>query len=113
MEAWFDQQTAGIIGGIIGCVGGGLGAMIGCTSNYCVTKGKKKLIYGVFSVGISIGVIFLVLGIAAFFAKQPSYVFSIFLLSGLIMTIIFTVFLPVMRNRFIQNEMRQMSAKDL
>ena len=113
MEAWFDQQTAGIIGGIIGCVGGGFGALIGCTSNHCVTRGKKKLMYGIFGAGISISVVFLVTGLITLLVKQPYHVWYPFLLSGFVLTIVFGAFLPVMRNRFIQNELRQMAAKDL
>ena len=113
MQAWFDQQTAGMIGGIIGCLVGGLGALFGCTANYCVTRGKKKLVYGFFGVSISFGVILLIVGLIALLIKQPYHVWYPFLWSGLLMTILFSCFLPMMRNRFIQNEMRQMSAKDL
>ena len=113
MQAWFDQQTAGMIGGIIGCLGGGMGALFGCTANYCVTRGKKKWVYGIMAVAISIGAVFSVLGLIALLAKQPYHVWYPFVLSGFLMTILFSCFLPMMRNRFIQNEMRQMSAKDL
>ena len=113
MEAWFDQQSAGTIGAIFGCLGGGLGALVGCTSYYCVVKGRKKIIYSLFGLCIAIGVVFLVLGLIALFAKQPYHVWYPFLLFGFLMTLLFGTLLPVMRNRFIQNEMRQMSAKDL
>jgi fucose permease len=69
--------------------------------------------YSFFSVGIVSGLCLLVVGLIALLAKQPYHVWYSFLLSGFLITVILSGLLPAMRNRFIQNEMRQMSAKDL
>jgi hypothetical protein len=113
MEPWFDNQTAGMIGGIIGTGIGFMGALIGCSCAICVSKGWKKLVYAMFILAIAISSVLLVTGIVALCVKQPYHVWYGFLLSGFIGTIVFGSGLPVMRSRFIAREMKKMQAEDL
>jgi len=113
MEPWFDPQTAGKIGGIIGGCVGAAGGIIGCTCGLCIRKGYKILVYAAFILIITICLALLMTGLIALFCKQPYHVWYSFLLPGLLGTIIFSIILPVVRKRFIEMEMRQMQAKDL
>ncbi len=113
MEPWFDNQTAGMIGGIIGAGIGILGALIGCSCGICVSKGWKKPVYAMFILGIAISGALFVTGIVALGVKQPYHVWYGFLLPGFIGTIIFPCLLPVVRNRFMAREMKKMQAEDL
>ena len=113
MEAWFNPQTAGMLGGIIGTVIGLTGGLVGCSCGICVRKGWKKPIYTIFISSIAIGIGLFVTGLAALCVKQPYHVWYAFLLPGFLTTIIFSSILPVIRNRFIQYEMMKMQAEDL
>ena len=113
MEEWLSNQASGIAGGVIGVVSGLFGALVGCTANYCITRGKKKLLYGIFAVAILTGTVFVVFGITALICRQPYHVYFPFLLSGLIITGVFGGMLPVINKRFVYHEMQQMEAKDL
>jgi hypothetical protein len=113
MEAWFDPQTAGKLGGIIGTVIGLMGALGGCSCGICVRKGWKKPIYTIFISSIAIGIGLLITGLVALCVKQPYHVWYAFLLPGFLTTIILSIMLPFIRNRFIQHEMMKMQAEDL
>lgn len=113
MEEWFGQNTAGTVGGIIGSVIGCYGGLLGCFCNYCINKGKSKLILGLFKIGIAAGVILSVIGIAALILKQPYHVWYVFVLPGGLTIVLFSVMFPVVRGRCVQQEMHKMSAKDL
>lgn len=113
MEPWFDIQTAGRMGGIIGSGIGMLGALIGCTSTYFVNKGWKKPVYAMFILGIAVGIGMLITGIAALFLKQPYHVWYCFILPGALVTILFPSLLPVVHKRFTAHEMKKMQAEDL
>ncbi len=113
MEPWFDNQTAGMVGGIIGTGFGILGSLIGCSCWFFVSKGWKKPVYAMFILGLAISGALLVTGIVALCVKQPYHVWYGFLLPGFIGTIIFPCLLPVVRNRFMAREMKKMQAADL
>jgi len=113
MEIWFDPQTAGKIGGLIGTVLGLTGALIGCSCGICVRKGYRKLVYAIFISAIAVSILLLITGVIALCMKQPYHVWYVFVWSGVIGTAVFGGLLPVMRRRFIQSEMRKMQGEDL
>ena len=113
MEQWFDSQTAGMIGGIIGSALGITGGIIGVFSTICVQKGWKKLMYTIFMLAIAMSVLLLITGIVAILCKQPYHVMFPFLFSGLLGTVLFSGLLPVIGKRFTEYELRKMQAKDL
>lgn len=113
MEPWFNEQTAGMIGGIIGGSIGGMGGIIGGMSGLCIRKGWKKLVYGMFGVCIVACIGLLITGVIALLSKQPYHVWYVFTLPGGIGTLVFGGLFPVLRKRFTENELRQMQAKDI
>lgn len=113
MEQWFDSQTAGMIGGIIGTVLGISGGIVGSLCGICVQKGWKKLLYTVVILVIAVSVVLLIIGIAALIYKQPRHVWYPFVLPGALGTGLFSGLLPVIGKRFTEYELRKMQAKDL
>ena len=113
MEPWFDTKTAGLVGGVIGSTIGILGAIIGCTCWICVQKGWKKFIYSIFVIAITMGYVLLAIGLVAIKDKQPYHVWYPLLYPGVLETVLFTIFLFIVRRRFTQNELKKMQAKDL
>jgi len=65
MDPWFDPQTAGKIGAIIGVVLGSTGALMGCCCGVCVRKGWKKFALAIFTIVIAICVLLIITGIIA------------------------------------------------
>ena len=113
MEPWFNPQTAGMLGGLIGTIIGLTGGLVGCSCGICVRKGWKKPIYTIFILAIIIGVGLLITGLVALYVKQPYHVWYFFMLPGFITTTVFGGLFPVVRKRFIESEMIKMQAKDL
>ena len=113
MEQWFNPQTAGILGGIIGTVLGSTGALIGCSCGICVRKGWKRFIYTIFILAITVSIVLLVTGVVALCVKQPRHVWYSFLLPGVVGNLVFLGIFPSVRKRFIESEMRKMQARDL
>lgn len=113
MDPWFAEQTAGLIGGIIGSSLGITGGIVGSTCWFFIQKGWKKLVLGTFIFFIAVCALLLAGGVAAFVLKQPYHVWYCFALPGFIGTAVFSGLLPVMRNRFIERETKQMEAQDL
>ena len=113
MEQWFDQQTANMVGGLIGAILGISGGIVGSLCGICVQKGWKKLLYSAFILVIAASVVLLIIGITAFICKQPKYVWYPFVLPGALGTGLFSVLLPMIGKRFTEYELRKMQAKDL
>ena len=113
MDPWFDQQTAGMIGAIIGCTLGTTGALMGCCCGICVRKGWKKFALAFFTIVIAACVMLIITGIIAAANDQPYHVWYSFFFPGFIGTAIFASLFPVIRKRFTEAELKQMQAKDL
>ncbi|MFA6186623.1 MAG: hypothetical protein WC770_05350 [Phycisphaerae bacterium] len=113
MEIWFDPQTAGKIGAMIGGALGLIGTLMGCSCGICVRKGWKKFALTIFTIAIAASVLLIITGIIAAANKQPYHVWYTFFFPGFIGTVIFSSLFPVVRKRFLDAEMRQMQAKDL
>ena len=113
MEPWFDPQTAGKIGGLVGSCFGIAGGVIGGSCWYLIQKGWKKVFYGMYITVIAVGVIMLIVGVVAFFGGQPRHVWYVFGMPGLLVTFIFSSLFPMMRKRITEDELRKMQAKDL
>ena len=113
MEQWFDERTAGMVGGMIGAILGISGGIIGSLSGYFVQKGWKKFFYSIYILVIAVSAVILITGIVAFVCRQPHHVWYPFILSGGLGTGLFSVLLPVIGKRFTEYELRKMQAKDL
>jgi hypothetical protein len=113
MDAWFDERTAGIVGGIVGSAIGIWGGVVGSTSGLCLQKGLKKLAYSLWGIAIAAGVILLLIGIIALFDKQPFHVYIPFLFSGVLAQSIFGGLFCIIRRNFALRERQIMEAHDL
>ena len=113
MEQWFDERTAGMVGGIIGAVIGITGGVIGSLSGIFVQKGWKKFYYTVHILVIALSAVILITGIVALVCRQPYHVWYPFILSGGLGTGLFSILFPVIGKRFTEYELRKMQAKDL
>ena len=113
MDAWFNEQSMGLIGGIIGSSIGIAGAMTGCMSGLCVRKGWKGLIYGMFGFLIALSAALLITGVVALAGGQPYHVWYVFALPGFIGTVVASSIFPVVRKRLIENELPQIQINDI
>ncbi|MGO8751700.1 MAG: hypothetical protein ACLQNE_37640 [Thermoguttaceae bacterium] len=108
-NAWWTEQTAGLIGGIGGSICGILGAMIGILGGI----GKaRRFVLTLTAALIVFGVACLVLGVIAWSLGQPYGVYYLLLLGGIILTAVCGGNLPNLRRRYEQIELRKMAAMD-
>ena len=109
-EPWFSPQYAWIPGTVLGVLCGVWGSLLGVFGS----RGKcKTLIYSLYSVLMICGTASLLLGIAAFFMKQPYGVWYGLGLGGLIVVIVGGCNGFTMRNVYRAAEERKIAATDL
>jgi hypothetical protein len=115
MTEWFDEQTAGVIGGAFGVIfGAGFGGIGGGVGGPLAAQGKAKgLVLGMFAVGIACGVILLGIGATALVLGQPYHVWYPFGLTGFVLTVVMGGLFPVVRLRYRQAEERKLDAESL
>lgn len=113
-EPWFDSQTAGMVGGLVGAGGGLWGAAIGTLGGLLVPKGKGKgLVFGLLYLGLITGIGMLATGLVALVSGQPWGVWFVFLNPGFILTLLSGLFLFGVRRRYQQVELRKMQAEEI
>jgi hypothetical protein len=106
---WWDDQTAGAVGGILGTVLGCLGGLIGSLS----VRGKaRQLVLGLVGTVCALGVVCLGAGAVALGCRQPYAVWFPLLLMGVLGTALMGGMLPSVRRRYQQVELRKMEAAD-
>jgi hypothetical protein len=98
--------AVGIFGGIIGCLGGLLGCLAGSGKARNFVLMTTKLL-------IALGMILTITGIAAILCRQPFFVWYVFLLSGVIVTLIFSLNFPAIQKRYDDLEIRRMASLDI
>ncbi|MFH1919407.1 MAG: hypothetical protein ABIP48_05900 [Planctomycetota bacterium] len=109
-DAWWNDRTGGLIGGIGGSILGCLGALMGILGG----AGRARRFVMALAVCVTMfGVAALGLGIAALGLGQPYAVYYPLLLGGGISTVVFGGLLPVIRQRYQQAELRRMTAMDV
>ncbi|HNY26599.1 MAG TPA: hypothetical protein PLA90_14450 [Candidatus Sumerlaeota bacterium] len=109
-EPWFDTGTAGWLGALIGLWGGVAGSLCGILA----PRGKGRfLVLGILWGGTVLCAGFLVAGITAWCLGQPYGVWYGLGLPGLIGIAVFPPLIPVVRNAYVQAELRRLLAKDL
>jgi len=113
MQQWFDENTAGAVGGIMGAVlGGGFGGIVGGVGGTLAAMGKAKaFVIGMFITAIGISLIIVFVGLYALINGQPWHVWFAFLLPGMITSIIMGGLLPVVQKRYCQAEQRKLDAE--
>ena len=112
MDPWFGEQTAGIVGGLlgagIGTIFGGIGGGVG---GPLAAMGKARtLVMGIFVSGVAVGVGLTLTGVVALALGQPWWVWTSFLMPGVVCAAIMGGLLPVVRTRYAQAEQRKMDA---
>ena len=108
--AWWDDRTAGLMGGIAGSTIGILYGLIGTLAGL----GKlRRLVVGLAVLLILLGIASLVIGLVALTIGQPYAVYYPLLLLGGIPTIVMSCILPTMRRRYEKIELRKMAAMDM
>ncbi len=113
--AWFDSNTAGLVGaGVgsgIGVIVGGIGGPLAGT---LAPRGKAKtLVVGFFLTSLAIGVILALVGIAALVMGQPYHVWFVFVLPGALTATLTGSLLPVVLKRYAQADQRRLEAEEL
>lgn len=97
--------VAGIFGGIIGCFGG----LLGCLAGF----GKaRKFVLTTTKIFIALGMLLTITGIVAIVCKQPYFIWYVFLLPGVILTLVFSLNFPMIQRRYDDLEIRRMASID-
>jgi hypothetical protein len=108
--AWWNDRTAGWIGGIGGSICGSLGALIGILSG--LGKSRRFVIL-LCVLLIAFGLACLMAGAIAWLVSQPYAVYYPLLLFGVICTAVVGGILPGILRRYRQIELRRMTSMDL
>ena len=97
--------SAGVFGGVIGCFGG----LLGCLAGF----GKaRKFVLTTTKVFIALGMLLTIAGIVAIACGQPFFVWYVFLLPGVMLTLIFSLNFPLIQRRYDDLEIRRMASID-
>ncbi|MHC4882499.1 MAG: hypothetical protein ACYTEN_08060 [Planctomycetota bacterium] len=115
MEPWFDEKTAGMIGGILGAGLGGVwcGGVLGGMSSFYIKKGLKKLAYGLYGLTFLVGLILAGIGLIGVITDQPYHVWYPFILTGGIVSVVIGGIFPMISKRFAEREKEIMAIEDL
>ena len=114
VRPWWNDQTAGMIGGFAGTALGLWGAMFGVTAGIMVPKGKGKrairiLVYPM----IAVALVALAVGIVAITKDQPRSVWYPLLLLGGILIIQLAWMIPLLEFTLRKIEKRKLEAEEL
>ena len=108
--AWWNERTAGILGGILGTLFGCFGGTIGILAG----RGKaRRFVMTALIVMPCMGLVFLIVGAVALAIGQPYEVWYPLLLSGIILTVVCGGARSTIRRRYNEMELARMSAVDL
>ena len=114
MTEWWDAQTAGLVGGILG---GGLGALAGIFGALAGTLAPRGIartfVIGTHVTILGVGVALLLAGVYALLVGQPYHVFFPLLLPGFVICAVMGPLLPVVGSRYRQAEQRRIEAEEI
>jgi len=112
-EAIFDTAAAHTLGGWLGAVFGGLLGLAGALAGVLSGMGKaRKLALACLWGIITVGVVCLILALISWLQGYPWPVIYPLALVGLLGTVLGFAFLPVVRRRYAQLELRRMESLD-
>jgi hypothetical protein len=113
-QPWFDAHTGALLGACLGSAIGIYSGVFGTLCSLLIPRGRARgLIIGMLWFGTIFGAGLLIAGIVAWCQGQPYAVWYILGFPGLISTILFSVFIPVIRKRYAVVEIRKSQAADL
>lgn len=114
MTEWWDLQSmawiGAIAGGGLGTLGGIYGGLAGCLAPRGIGRAPIMAVHWTL---LLIGAASLVAGIAAVIEAQPYHVYYPLLLTGLILTLVMGMLLPVVKLRYRQAERRKLDAEEV
>lgn len=112
-EPWFDDQTAGLVGGGIGSLVGVWGAVVGCLAGWLIPRSRgRRVIFGLLSLGVAAGAVGLAAGITAAADGQPRHVWYAVGFPGFMLLQLAVPFVFVARGRYRRVEEQRMAAQD-
>jgi hypothetical protein len=110
--SWWSTGQSGMVGGAVGIFGGVLGCfggLLGCLAGF----GKaRKFVLTTTKIFIALGMLLTMAGIAAIICGQPYFVWYVFLLPGIILTLVFSLNFPMIQKRYDDLEIRRMASMD-
>jgi hypothetical protein len=112
-STWWSPRHGGMVGGAVGIFGGIIGCfggLLGCLAGF----GKaRKFVLTTTKIFIALGMLLTITGIVAILCKQPYFVWCVFLLPGVILTLIFSLNFPMIQRRYDDLEIRRMASIDV
>jgi hypothetical protein len=109
-EAWWDDRAGGMVGGVAGSIIGLIGGLLGVLGGL---GRARRVVMFLLTLLSGVGVVCVVLGLAAVLLSQPYGVYYPLLLPGFICAIVPTALRGTCRRRFEQIELRRMKAMDV
>lgn len=114
MSAWWDAQTGGLVGAVLGGGLGTLGGLLGAAMGVMAPRGRyRRLLLGAQVGLVVLGVVILGAGVAAAATGQPFHVYYPLLLTGVVMSAVMGGLLPVTRAQYRRAEQRKLDAEAL
>lgn len=110
MEPWFEPWMGGVFGGMLGLLGGVYGSVVG----FCAPRGiGRPAIMALHWFCVAVGVGLLIAAAIALASNQPKFVAYALGLPGVLCTILFGSFTPLIFKRYTEAEQRKMAAANL
>jgi len=109
---WWTERGGGLVGAILGCFGGLIGCLGGIGGTLAARGRGRWFVHTVLIFMVVTGAALLVVGLVAVGTQQPYHVYYPFLLGGFLFFVLGMVFIPVMRKRYAESELRKMQAMD-
>jgi hypothetical protein len=109
-NVWWNDRTAGLVGGIAGAVVGLMGAAIGILAGVGIAR---KVCLFLLSTMFVLGIVSLVVGLAALAFSQPYAVYYPLLLLGLLCSVLPMGLFRTIKQQYEQKELRKMHAMDV
>jgi hypothetical protein len=110
--SWWSVKQNGMVGGAVGIFGGLVGCfggLLGCLAGF----GKaRKFVLTTTKIFIALGMLLTITGIVAIACGQPFFVWYVFLLPGVMLTLIFSLNFPLIQRRYDDLEIRRMASID-
>jgi hypothetical protein len=110
---WWQASQSGMVGGAVGIFGGVIGCfggLLGCLAGF----GKaRKFVLATTKIFIALGMCLTITGIVAILCRQPYSVWYVFLLPGVILTLVFSLNFPMIQRRYDDLEIRRMASLDV
>jgi len=98
-QAWWSEEEAGYLGGLVGGMAGLAGAAFGVVAGLGVARAWVRAACLVL---IGAGILMLAMGFAAYASGQPWHVYFLPFVIGGVLTVVMGVNYPVLKRRFDQ-----------